>query len=124
MTNHCGSCGDCGGCGGCGSRGALELTAGEVEFLELLGQVAFLPVARRADDMIPVCLEDPAADPAQTSLILQCLEARGLILIDYEKPLGRCDMTPYRAYPVHGTVSLTLRGQTVLDLLQIQGFSE
>ena len=35
----CGNCGNCGNCSGCG--GSLELTGQEMDFLRLLGQVAF-----------------------------------------------------------------------------------
>ena len=35
----------CSGCGGCPGAGSLELTQPEVEFLRLLGQVVFLPIA-------------------------------------------------------------------------------
>lgn len=67
-------CAGCSGCGGCAS--SLELTGAEIEFLRLLGQVAFLPVARKLGDETPVCLEDGIAEQAQTSLVLQCLERK------------------------------------------------
>ena len=50
--------------------------------LQTLGQIPFLPVARRADDMTPVYLEDELHSREEYSLILQCLEKRGLISID------------------------------------------
>ena len=53
---HCS--GNCGSCHGCAN--VLELTQGEMEFLLSLGQYAFLPIARRADDMVPVYLEEDA----------------------------------------------------------------
>ena len=49
MTD-CGSCSGCGnasGCTGCSNASTLELTGPEVALLRLLGQVAFLPVARK-----------------------------------------------------------------------------
>ena len=51
MAHDCGNCGGCtGGCAGCGGcRGALELNAGELEMLDALARIPFLPVARRAD---------------------------------------------------------------------------
>ena len=121
----CGSASGCSGCGGCGGcSSTLELTQAEMEFLRLLGQVAFLPVARSAADETPVCLEEPSADPAQTGLLLQCLEKKRLISLDYDKPLQGAAMERYSAYPIHGSIALTQRGQQVLELLEIQGCQE
>ena len=118
-NHNCGSCGHCGSCGGCAN--ALELTQGEIQMLQNLGQIPFLPVARRADDMTPVYLEDDL-QPAETySLILQCLEQKKLISIDYDMPLKGSDMAAYKGYPVHGSFALTERGQTVLEMLERQG---
>ena len=117
----CDSCGSCGSCGGCASR--LELTEGELAVLEKLRCIPFLPVARRREDTIPVYLEDRDYSPEQYSLILQCLEVKRLISLDYDKPLSGCDMGAYAAYPVHGSMALTQRGQQVLDLLDRQGLS-
>lgn len=108
----------CESCHGCSS---LELTEPEIRFLETLGQFAFLPVARKADDMTPVFLEDDRETPEMYSLILQCLEKKNLISIDYDAPLSGADMAKYAAYPVFGSIGLTLRGQQVLELLQING---
>lgn len=110
-------CGSCGGCGGCG----LELTDQEIRVLEDLGQYAFLPVARKAGDMIPVYLEDPRWSQEESSLVLQCLEKKGLISIDYRAPLSGADMTKYAAYPVHGSMALTASGQQVLEQIQLNG---
>jgi hypothetical protein len=110
---------DCASCSGC--AGVLELTEGEVELLLTLGQYAFLPVARRREDMVPVYLEDDAHSREEYSLILQCLEQKRLISLDYDKPIGNFDMAAYRAYPVHGSMALTQRGQTVVELLERQG---
>ena len=113
-------CENCsGGCAGCGKT--LELTNGEVEVLAALGQFSFLPVARKADDMTPVYLEEQNYTRQEYSLILQCLEKKQLISIDYDKPLTGADMSAYKAYPVHGSMALTERGQMVLDLLEKQG---
>ena len=112
-----GKCENCSGkCCNCGSQ-CLELTAGEIAFLDKLAQYAYLPVARRADDMTPVYLEDSDYTKEEYSLILQSLEARRLIDLDYGAPLVGANMTPYRGYPVPGIVSLTQRGQTAADLL-------
>ena len=89
--------------------------------LQLLAQVPFLPVARRADDMTPVYPEQGEYSLEEYSLILQCLEKKQLITIDYDAPLKGCDPAVYGAYPVRGSFALTGRGQQVLELLEIQG---
>ena len=111
--------GNCGACSGCSK--ALELTQGELDLLNTLAQIPFLPVARKADDMTPVYLEDTAYSREEYSLILQVLEKKGLIDLDYGAPLKGFDMAAYHGYPVHGTMALTARGQTVVDLLDKQG---
>lgn len=115
---HCN--GNCGSCGGCAKT--LLLSDGEIAFLNNLGQIPFLPVARKADDMTPVYLEEDA--PENVSTVLQVLETKGLVSIDYDAPLKGCDMGAYAGYPVHGTVALTQRGQTVVDMLDKQGIEE
>ena len=115
--SKCGSC--CGNCGGCG--GAMELTAGEIRMLLKLGQIPFLPVARKMSDDIPVYLEDNDETVEQYSLILQCLEKRGLISIDYDQPLAGCDTAAYAAYPIRGSFALTQKGQQVVEILEYQG---
>lgn len=118
-------CADCSGCGGgCGSCSSLELTRPEIDFLRLLGQVAFLPVARKAGDEIPVCLEFAPDNREQTSLVLQCLEKKALVSLDYTRPLKGAPMEAYVGYPVRGSIALTGRGQRVLELLEYQGFQE
>ena len=117
---NCKNCGGCGGCGGCRPR-ELELNVGELAMLESFCQYGFLPVARKASDMEPVYLEESRFSAAEYSLILQCLEAKGLIRIDYDAPLKGADMSAYKAYPVHGSMALTERGQQVLDILDKQG---
>ena len=112
--NHCS-----GGCQGCG--GSLSLTEGELWFLDQLAQFSFLPVARKAGDMIPVFLEDSQRCVEEYARILLHLEAKGLVNIDYSAPLKGADMGLYKQFPVHGSISLTQRGQTVLDLVDTQG---
>lgn len=114
---HCNH--NCGACSGCAA--VLELTQGEIDLLGTLAQIPFLPVARRADDMVPVYLEETDRSREEYSLILQCLEKKGLIDLDYRAPLAGCDWSAYRGFPVHGTVSLTARGQTVVEMLEVQG---
>ena len=118
--HNCNGCGgSCGGCTGCG--GAMELSQGEIDLLLQLGQIPFLPVARRMDDDVPVYLEDDCYTREEYSLIISCLEKRGLIDIDYAMPLKGFRDEAYRAYPVRGSFALTARGQQVVELLEIQG---
>ena len=114
---HCSS--NCAACSGC--AGTLELTEGELHILTELGQFSFLPVARRADDMTPMFKEDTVYSVEEYALILQCLEKKSLIRMDYDAPLRGSDMTAYAGFSVHGSISLTQRGYTVLELLETQG---
>ena len=115
MANCSGNCAACSGC-----ARELTLTEGELGFLNILGQIPFLPVARNMGDLIPVYLEEP--DRAEeNSLILQCLEKKGLISLDYDKPLAHYDRSWYASYPIRGSMALTERGQKVLELLEYQG---
>ncbi len=118
----CGGCGECGGCSGCGA--ALELTEGELSLLQILASVAFLPVARRADSEVPVCLEDAMRPQPECSAILQHLERKGLIDLDYTRPLVNFDAAAYAGYPLLGSMALTARGQSVVEALEIQGITE
>ena len=113
--------GKCSGCSGCAKQ--LTLTEGELSILEKLGQIPFLPVARRADDMTPIYLEDSDFSKEEYSLILQVLEKKGLISVDYT-PLSGADMSAYKGYPVHGSMALTASGQTVVELLETQGIED
>ena len=110
--------GNCASCTGCGRE--LVLTESEMDFLNTLAQIAFLPVARAMGDLTPIYLEE--GDQEEMSLILQCLEKKGLISLDYDKPLKGFDMGAYAAWPIHGSMALTERGQKVLELLEYQGF--
>ena len=114
--------GNCGNCGGCAKE--LVLTEAEICVLNMLGQFPFLPVARRADDMTPIYLEDTRYSREKYSLILQCLEKKALISIDYDAPLIGADMSAYKDLPVHGSFALTERGQQVLEMLELQGITE
>lgn len=110
---HCD--GNCGSCAGCGR--VLELTKRELEFLDLLSQIPFLPVARKLGEDKPVCRE--AGEDG--SLLLQCLEKKGLISLDYDRPIPGWNMGEYKDYPLQGSLALTLRGQQVLELMTYQG---
>ena len=87
--------------------------------LQLLGEVAFLPVARRGDDLKPIYCGEGPYTPEEYSLILQCLEKKNLIDIDFYTPLKGFD--GYGSYPLRGSFGLTLQGQQVLEVLDIQG---
>ena len=110
--------GNCGACGGCARE--LVLSQREMEFLGTLAQVAFLPVARTMGDLTPVYLEE--GEKEEMSLLLQVLEKKGLISLDYDKPLKGFDDAAYAAYPIRGSMALTERGQKVVELLEYQGF--
>ena len=115
--DRCGAC--CGGsCGGCG--GALVLTQPELDLLRRLAQIPFLPVARRADGETPVYLEGGADAAAFSSAILG-LHQKQLIELDYDIPLVNFDYRAYAPYQCRGSMALTARGQTVVELLEIQG---
>lgn len=115
-------CNGCSGnCGGCGKT--LELSKGEIDLLQALGQYSFLPVARKADDMTPIYREETAYTEEEYSLFIQLLEKKNLIYLDYT-PLKGAKMGLYPEYPVHGSMALTARGQQVLDLLETQGIEE
>ena len=47
------------------------------------------------------------------------MEKKGLITLDFDQPLIKHTLSP--AYPIHGSIALTARGQQVLDLLDLQG---
>ena len=114
--------GNCSSCGGCAKE--LVLTPMEMDMLQTLAQIPFLPVARKVSDMIPIYLEDNAYTKDEYSMILQMLERKELIDIDYGYPLSNYDMSAYDGYPVHGSIALTNRGQKVLDTLEVQGVQE
>ena len=115
--SHCS--GNCASCAGCARE--LVLTAREVEFLNTLAQSAFLPVARSMGELTPVYLEE--GEPEEMSLLLQVLEKKGLISLDYDKPLRGFDESAYAAYPIRGSMALTERGQKVLELMDYQGLT-
>ena len=92
--------------------------------LQTLGQIPFLPIARKKEDTVPVYLEDTAFSQEEYSQILQVLEQKNLITLDYDKPLSGFDGNAYRDYPIRGSMALTQRGQIVVDMLDKQGIPE
>lgn len=81
-----------------------------------------MPVARTAQDETPVFLGDEEYSREEYSLILQCLEKKALISIDYDKPLKGFSYDPVFHRLYRGSTGLTARGQQVLEMLEIQGF--
>lgn len=121
MQNNHSCSGNCGSCGGCARE--LTLNEGELRLLDALSEIPFLPVARKMGDLTPVYLEDDVYSREEYSLILQCLEKKGLISLDYDKPLKNFDDSAYSAYPIRGSMALTERGQTVVEMIQRQGLN-
>lgn len=113
----CGGC--CGNCGGCGQT--MVLAPEEIDILQRLGQIPFLPVARTASSLDPMYFDEQLQNAKRYSLALQCLEKRGLISIDYDQPLKNGYSADYDPYPIRGSFALTARGQQVVDILEIQG---
>ena len=113
--------GNCGSCGGCARE--LTLTEGELHLLDTLSEIPFLPVARKMGDLDPVYLEGNRYSVEEYGLILQCLEKKGLISLDYDKPLKNFDASAYAAYPIRGSMALTQRGQLVVEMLERQGLN-
>ena len=120
----CDTCSGCSGCAAGGSCGrALTLTSGKRDFLMELAQVPFLPLARKASEESPVYLEAGEENRDAYAPLLLSLARKGLISLDYDIPMKRYP-AGYEAYPILGSISLTNRGQQVLDLLDIQGITE
>ena len=78
MANCNGNCASCGGC-----ARELVLTEKEIGFLQELGQIPFLPVARKMGDLNPVYLEAGPDAAEEYSLLLQLLEKKGLVSLDF-----------------------------------------
>ena len=115
----CTGCPSAGGCSGCG--GTLTLTVMERDFLMELAQTPFLPVARKEET--PVYLEAGEENREAFAALLLSMERKGLVSLDYDIPMNQYP-AGYEAYPIRGSISLTNRGQQVLELLDIQGASD
>ena len=111
-------------CGSCGHASELVMTRPELDFLQELAQTPFLPVARKMGDLDPVYLEKGPEAAEEMKLVLQCMEKKGLISLDYSRPLVGFDDSAYEAYPIRGSMALTERGQKVLELLELQGIGQ
>ena len=114
----CGKC--CGNCGGCGE---LILSQGEIEMLQTLWEIPFLPVARKADCPDPIYLEEEKYTPEEYTLILRCLEKRGMISIDFSAPLKGFDYKNYQNYPLKGSFALTEKGQNTAEIIELNGYT-
>ena len=114
--------GNCASCSGCARE--LVLTEREVDFLNQLGSVAFLPVARKMGDLNPVYLEEGTEMAGEYENLLLVLEKKGLISLDYDKPRRGFNDSAYASYPSRGSMALTERGQKVMELLEYQGIEE
>lgn len=121
----CGSsgCGSCGSCGGC-SRREIVLTPPEAALLLRLGEVAFLPVARRYDGETPVYLEETDYTASEYGEALTWLQLKGLVSLDYDRPLSNFDYAAYGEYPLRGSAALTAAGQEAVEVLELQGAAE
>lgn len=111
-------------CESCGRGCALELTAEEIALLERLGEIPFLPMAGRTPEDTPVFLEDGAEAAEARGRALLGLAGKGLVRLDWDLPLRNFDYRAYGAYPLHGSIALTARGQAAVELLEIQGIGE
>ena len=113
----CAHCAACDACPGCGD---LLLTADELTVLKRFAAAPFLPLARRAEGGLPVCLE-LEGDPERIAAVLRNLESKGLISLDDHLPLSNFDYSAYAAWPLRGSMALTAAGQDALEALEIQG---
>ena len=87
MSKECASCAGCSNCGGCsGCSGALFLTEAEVQMLLQLGQIPFLPIARSVSSAAPIYLEQKDLSVEEYSRILETLEKKQLISLDFDRP--------------------------------------
>lgn len=150
-------CGKSGGCsGGCRDR-TIYITEDERGFLLRLAEIPFLPLARfvmrssRSDDAVsvalaPVYLDEKNDSPdtvKKNGEILQSLEDKYLITLDYDLPLQNGDYSLFEDSQVYrdfqntvaggvtqdgltfdlpelqrGSMALTTLGQDALDMLE------
>ena len=114
MENKDNKC--CGGYRG----GDLSLTKEELDFLLRFRSLPFLPFGAKEAGLDPVFIDCGE----KISDTLTWLMLKGLISLDYDIPLKNFDYAEYSAYPVHGSMALTAKGQAALDAYEIQGVSE
>lgn len=140
------------GCGKCCSGGChvseVSITEDEKEFLLFFSQIPFLPLVRfkapgssantQLMNLAPVYMIDGSESRdtiKKTGQVLKSLENRGLITLDYDKPLINGDYSIYNESQLfrqlcalatdrspaieYGSIALTPLGIEVLDSLDI-----
>lgn len=96
----------------------IPLSPMEKEILKQFAVTPFLPIA--SNGHFPVCYEFSISTPEAGNL-LQKLEKRGLIRIDYDIPLSGYDYSKYSDYSLCGSMALTGLGQDMLDDMEFEG---
>ena len=117
-----GGCAGCGACGSCG--GGLTLLPAELALLRELAACPFLPVGLDSAAGEPVYLENGAEQAAEYSRAVSLLEKRGLVRVDYGIPLSGFDYAAYARCARKGSIALTARGQSIVEVLEVQGVAE
>lgn len=107
-------------CKGCSVRD-LSMTEEEIKVLSYFAEIPFLPVARKTDSEMPCFFEKQDYSLDLYGSILLCLEKKRLISIDYDKPIPGWGSGDQKEYPIIGSMALTNRGQSVLDILSVSG---
>lgn len=112
----------CDKCGGCSARD-LSMTKEEIKVLSYFAEIPFLPIYRKISSELPIFLEKDEYSIEMYSNILLCLEKKGLITIDFDVPISGWISEKARQYPIIGSMALSVRGQNVLEILDITGTS-
>ena len=68
-----------------------------------------------------ICAAVGLRSTSSVHMHLTQLEKKGLISLDYDKPLKEYHTPAYDASSVRGSMALTKRGQDVLELMEYQG---
>ena len=102
---------------GCGCCGTVYLTEKESELLSLFAEYSFLPVGQRDEDAYPRIL----GEDAEEGNALLMLKLKGLVDIDYDRPLSGFDYAPFTEYYRLGSAALTKKGQDVIETIEIVG---
>ena len=97
------------------------MTQTEIDLLRLFAQIPFLPVARQYGSETPVFFDSGIGSVEILGAAITALQQKRLIQLDYDLPLTNFDYSEYEAYPCQGSMALTARGQTVIELIEIQG---
>ena len=119
-TFDCRSLKNCAGCTGCpGPESELVFSPDEVKILSMLSEVPWLPAAKKQGKIIFRELTD-----SDGGIYVNALEQKGLIELDFDKPLNGCMYEKYSDCSVFGSFGLTQAGVRYLDALEIQGVSE